>query len=141
MKKYSFRMSKVLRVRELQEEMARAGVATARSAEQQAQVALDSSVDHYRSLDVAAPQTAMAFLGLRDQASHRAGAVGVAQGNRRIAADATAAAVATWHESNRRVDALERLDERRRDEYEVEVRRYEDAAVDEIVVARARSRA
>ncbi len=141
MKRYAFRMAKVLRVRELQEELARAGVATARAHEQRAQAAFDASVEHYSSLAGAlAPQSAASFLGLRYQASFRASAVGVAKGNRRVAADATASAVATWHDSNRRVDALERLDERRREEYGVELRRYEDAAVDEIVVARARSR-
>ena len=142
MKRYEFRMAKVLRVRQIQEEAARAGVAVARVAEARAQEALEASHTHYKGLEVSAGTTdATAFLGLREQAAHRATAVGLATGNRRVAADATSAAVATWHDSNRRVDALERLDERRREDYGIELRRFEDATVDEIVVARARSRA
>ena len=142
MKRYEFRMAKVLRVRQIQEEAARAGVAVARVAEARAQEALEASHEHYKGLDVSAGTAdATAFLGLREQAAHRATAVGLAKGNRRVAADATSAAVATWHDSNRRVDALERLDERRREDYGIEYRRFEDATVDEIVVARARSRA
>ena len=141
MKRYSFRMSKVLRVRQIQEEAARAGVAAAQSAQQRAQLALEASQEHYAGLAVApGAQTAAAFLGIREQASHRATAVQLAAGNRNVAVDATVAAIATWHDSNRRVDALERLDERRREEYGIEARRVEDAAADEVVVARARSR-
>ena len=142
MKRYSFRMAKVLRVREIQEDAARAGVAVARTAEQRAQVALEQSRDHYAALVLdGSAQSAAAFLGLRERASHRATAVNLADGNRRIAADATAEAITAWHEANRRVDALERLDSRRREEYGIEFRRFEDAAVDELVVSRARSNA
>ena len=141
MKRYEFRMAKVLRVREIQEEAARAGVATAQVAQRRAEQALESSQAHYRGLaGPASPQDASAFLALREQASHRATAVRLADGNRQVAADATVSAIATWQETNRRVDALERLDERRREEYGIEVRRAEDATVDEIVVARARTR-
>lgn len=141
MKRYEFRMSKVLRVRRLQEDAARAAVAGARRAEQQAQVALDESQQHYGALSGPAAGSAAAFLGLRERAAHRATGVRLAQGHRQVAADETVTAVATWHESNRRVDALERLDDRRRDEYDIELRRAEDAVVDEIVVSRARRNA
>ena len=142
MKRYEFRMEKVLRVRRLQEDAARAAVAASRRAEQQAQVALEASQAHYSSLAVDTPAASAAeFLGLRERAAHRATGVRLSQGLRAVAADETAASVRTWQESNRRVDALERLDERRRDEYDIEARRAEDTAVDEIVVARARSNA
>lgn len=142
MKRYTFRMEKVLRVRRLQEDAARAGVVGARASEQQAEAALSVSHDHYRSLSPAAGATpAASFLGLRDQASYRATAVRVAEGRRDDAAAATAQAITVWQGSHRRVEALERLDERRRDDYAIEVRRAEDATVDEIVVARVRSRA
>jgi hypothetical protein len=135
-------MAKVLRVREIQSDAARAGVTVARMAEQRAEDALAQSRDHYAALAVdTSSQPAAAFLGLRERASHRATAVGLADGNRRVAAEATADAVAAWHVANRRVEALERLDGRRREEYGVELRRFEDAAVDELVVARARSSA
>ena len=140
MKRYEFRMAKVLRVRQIQEEAARAGVAVAQAAQRRAELALEASQEHYRGLGTpATAQDAAAFLALREQASHRATAVRLADGNRQVAADATVTAVATWQDSNRRVDALERLDERRREEYGIELRRDEDATVDEIVVARART--
>ena len=141
MKRYEFRMEKVLRVRRLQEDAARAGVAAARRSEQDSQLALEASQEHYSALSAAPSGSAAAFLGLRERAAHRATGVRLAEGQRHVAAEFTAAAVATWHESNRRVDALERLDARRREEYDVEARRDEDAAVDEIVVSRARSNA
>ena len=142
MKRYEFRMQKVLRVRRLQEDAARAGIAVARTAEQRASDAVVGSYDHYRALSTLAPATtAAAFLGLRDQVTYRATSVRLAEGNLHVAAEATAEAVSTWHVSHRRVEALERLDERRRDEHEIEARRAEDAAVDEIVVSRARSQA
>jgi flagellar FliJ protein len=142
MKRYEFRMQKVLRVRRLQEDAARAAIAAARTAEQRASDAVAGSYDHYRALasDTSAA-SAMGFLGQRDQASYRATSVRLAEGNLRVAADATADAVSTWHVSHRRVEALERLDERRREEHGIEARRAEDTAVDEIVVARARARA
>ena len=142
MKRYEFRMAKVLRVRRLQEDAARAGIAVARMAEQRASDAVAGSYDHYRGLSPANPAApAAAFLGLRDQASYRATAVRLAEGHLQVAAEATEQAVSVWHESHRRVEALERLDERRRDEHQIEARRAEDAAVDEIVVSRARANA
>ena len=141
MKRYEFRMQKVLRVRRLQEDAARAGVAVARRAEVEAQHALDASKEHYGALSAPSAASAAAFLGMRERAAHRATGVRLSEGQRQVAADQTAVSVATWHETNRRVDALERLDERRRAEYEIDARRAEDAAVDEIVVSRARSNA
>ena len=138
MKRYEFRMHKVLRVRRLQEDAARAALAGARRVEQESQLALSESQEHYGALSVPAAESAVAFLGLRERAAHRATGVRLAEGQRQVAAEQTAAAVATWHERNRRVDALERLDGRRRDEYDIERRRAEDATVDEIVVSRAR---
>ena len=140
MKRYEFRMQKVLRVRRLQEDAARAAIAAARVVEQRAGDAVAGSHDHYRALSAPSPATtATGFLGLRDQASYRATSVRIAEGKLQVAAEATVESVSSWHVSHRRVEALERLDERRRDEHEIEARRAEDAAVDEIVVSRARA--
>ena len=43
---------------------------------------------------------------------------------------------AEWAAARQRVAALERLEERRRDEHAIEVRRAEDRLVDDLVVAR-----
>lgn len=140
MKRYEFRMAKVLRVRRLQEDAARAGVAVARSAEREAETAVAASQEHYRGLaaDVA-NASAMDFLSQRDQVAFRATGVRLAEGRLSTATDATAQAVAGWRVTHQRVEALERLDERRREDHGVELRRFEDAAVDEIVVSRARA--
>lgn len=140
MKRYEFRMAKVLRVRRLQEDAARAGVAVARSAERDAETAVAASQEHYRGLaGNAAATSATDFLGQRDRVAYRATGVRLAEGRLSTATDATAQAVAGWRVTHQRVEALERLDERRRDDYGVELRRFEDAAVDEIVVSRARA--
>jgi flagellar protein FliJ len=139
MKKYEFRMAKVLRVRRLQEDAARAAVAAARVSENAAVAALHASREHLAALDLDAGMQAHAeFLERRTVAAWRGDAVGQAGVRRQIAADTTAVAVDGWHLANQRVTALERLDERRREEYEVLARRDEDATVDEIVTSRVR---
>ena len=139
MKRYTFRMEQVLRVRRLQEDVARSAVAGARRGELQAQEALDASTVRYQQLT--APGAALKtvdFLGLRDRTDHRAGAVQQSRVARSAATEATTAALHGWREAHNRVDALERLEGRRRDEHAVEVRRDEDLVADELVVARAR---
>jgi flagellar protein FliJ len=139
MKRYEFRAEKVLRVRRLQEDLARAGVAAARHAEQTADATLAASQQRYAQLSVpSAPLTPAGFLAAREQAGYRATAVTNAEHQRRAAAAATADALTGWHEAHRKVDGLERLDARRRDEYAIEAGRAQDAVVDELVVSRAR---
>lgn len=139
MKRYQFRAEKVLRVRRLQEDIARADVAASRQQEQAASDALSASQQRYAQLQAGGgAQTAATFLASREQAGHRATAVINAQQHQRIAQDVTARSLATWQDAHRKVDGLERLDERRREDYVIEAGRAQDAAVDEIVVSRAR---
>ena len=139
MKKYMFRAEKVLRVRRLQEDIARAGVANARREEDLARQAVVASRQRYDDLSTPpATLLAMDLLGLRDRIGHRRDALVGSQSQERLAVDATAAALSTWHLAHRDVEGLERLDDRRRAEYDIELRRAEDAQVDEIVVSRAR---
>src|SRR5207247_9557935 len=65
-----------------------------------------------------------------------AGAVDVARIAHREALDVVDARRADWAAARRKVAALERLEERRREEHAVEVRRAEDRLVDDLVVAR-----
>lgn len=139
MRRYEFRAEKVLRIRRLQADIARAGVATARREEVAAQGRVTASQARYAELPVdlaAVPVTA--FLASRDQAGHRAGAVVAAQQRHAAAQESTAVAMDEWHGATRKVEGLERLDQRGRAEHAVEARRYEDVQVDEIVIARAR---
>lgn len=139
MKRYQFRAEKVLRIRRLQEDIARATVVGARRDEDAAQTGLDASQQRYSELSSPpSAQTSAAFLMVRAQAGHRANAVTLARQHRQAAAEATAAALGSWRAAHRKVEGLERLDERRRADRHVEVRRDEDAQADEIVVARAR---
>lgn len=140
MKRYQFRMEQVLRVRRLQEDAAKAGVAVARQAERTAETAVEAATDHYRRLATApSAGSTTDFLGLRDRVSLRATGLRMAEGSLHTAVVATAQAVDGWRLSHQRVEALERLDGRRREEYAIELRRFEDTTVDEIVVARARA--
>ena len=142
MKRYEFRGEKVLRVRRLQEDLARAGVAAARHEEQAAGEAVSASQQRYAQLAHDSGQSSAAgFVADRERAAYRATAVTTAQQHQRAAQDATAQALQAWQLAHRKVDGLERLDERRRNEYAVEFGRDQDATVDEIVVARARSQA
>lgn len=139
MKRYEFRMAKVLRVRHLQEEAARAAVASARTAERGAAVAADAARTHYADLAPAAATTSLhEFLTQRAQADLRVAGVHHADTRHHEATKAAAAAVDGWHAAHRRVDALERLDGRRRDEYAVVQRRHSDAAADEFITNRRR---
>jgi flagellar FliJ protein len=131
-------MEKILRVRRMQEDAARAAVAQARIAEQSAVEKLEASRRHCLALAAEPTASTTDFLALRDRGDFRAQAVGLAGQHRRSAADQTAGAVNSWHVTHRRVDALERLDERRREDYAIEAQRHEDAVVDEIVTSRAR---
>lgn len=141
MKRYSFRLADVLRVRRLQEDMARSGVLSARRAEDAAAQLTAQRESHYAGLATSGHhQSAAAFLAWRAQAGHRADAVVMARNDRREAGAATASAVDGWRTAHGRVEMLERLDERRREEHHVEVRRDEDATADELIVARRRLR-
>jgi flagellar export protein FliJ len=139
LKRYEFRMAKVLRVRRMQEDAARAAVAQARLVEKAAAEKLAASQEHYAALVTVQPgASTLEFMALRDRGEFRASAVSIADMRRQFAADQALGAVDQWHAAHRRVDALERLDERRRDEYAIEEQRDQDATVDEIVTSRAR---
>lgn len=140
MKRYSFRLGDVLRIRRLQEDMARNSVLTARRAQDAAAALVAQRESRYN--DLAAPalhQSRQQFLAWRQQAGHRADSVIVAHGQHRDAAASTTAALDGWRMAHNRVEALERLDGRRREEHLVDVRRDEDLHADETIVARLRA--
>jgi flagellar export protein FliJ len=139
-KRYEFRAAKVLRVRRLQEDIARADVAAARHAQAQALASVGAMRQHYAELaHPAAPLGTASFLATQERGGQRAEAVVLAQHRHDRAQDATAVALDSWRAARQRVEGLERLDERRRAEYDVAARRDEDLEADEIVIARARS--
>lgn len=137
MKRFRFRLEQVLRVRRLQEDQARLALLTANRAAHDAARTVETRLVEYsaRSLPPG-PQSYEDFeraLFLLDSA---AAAVDVARIAHRDALEVVAAKREEWTGRHRRVAALERLEARRRDEYELELRRAEDRLVDDLVVAR-----
>ena len=137
MKRYEFRLEAVLRVRRIQEARARADLAMANLAVTAANQALAAKVDAYAQLP--RPVGVMeqpAFFGTQDRLERSAATV-IDLGERRDAAKRHAAEQhAVWSETAQRVSALERLDERQREEYDLETQRAVDREVDDLVVSR-----
>ena len=142
MKRYRFRLDTVLRVRQVEEERARGQLALANREMAEADALLEARIDHYGDVprtEVALPVSA--YLATRDRQEWAARAV-VAAGTARLVAEAQVAVRRDeWSAAASRVAALERLDERRRDEHRLEAQRQEGLEVDDIVVARAGRRA
>lgn len=134
MKRYRFRLETVLRVRQVEEERARAELALANRALAEADALLEHRIEHYGATPrPAVPLPVSAFLATRDRQEWAARAV-VAAGTARIAADGEAAARrGAWSAAATRMAAIERLDERRREEHRLEAQRQEALEIDDIV--------
>ena len=137
MKRFQFRLGQVLRVRRLQEDQARANLLVANKAARRAEQVVDERLAEYATRAIpAGPQSYDAFeraLFLLDSA---AAGVTLARAAHREALDFVEERRNEWLDARRRVAALERLEERRRVEHDIEVRRDEDRFVDDLVVAR-----
>jgi flagellar FliJ protein len=140
-KRYRFRLEAVLRVRRLQEDVARAALAeatTAVAAAEAEQARARSWLDDLRAqpppAGAAAWEAARCVqLAAADELAARGTDVDAARAEQR----ARQAALA---EARTRVRALERLDERRRAEHALEVARQDERAVDDLVTSRYRRR-
>ena len=137
MKRYRFSLEAALRARRAQEDVARQNLAAANhrlvAARRRASVA--SAV--CREIEVApAPVDKDTFLAARGYELRMAEAAELA---RQAVIDAEAIVAAryqAWVEAGKQVASLERLDERRREEWELEARRDEAATVDDVVASR-----
>jgi flagellar export protein FliJ len=136
-KRFKFRLEQVLRVRRIQEDQARAKLLTANRAAHLAATRVEERLAEYSTRErPAGSQSIEQFertLFLLDTA---AGSVGVAREARREALEVVGARRSEWADAQRRVAALERLEDRRREEHAFEMRRAEDQLVDDLVVAR-----
>lgn len=137
MKRYRFALEGVLRVRRIEQDHARLAVADAMRQVAVASAALDERLDHYDDLPAAAgAQTVGQFMADRLRRDLAAASV-VQAGVARLVAVAVEDERRTFlHEAHTRVAALERLDDRRRDEHAVEAGREEAKIVDDIVTGR-----
>ncbi|MCU1346327.1 MAG: hypothetical protein JWL70_2593 [Acidimicrobiia bacterium] len=136
MKRYRFRLEQVLRVRRVQEEQARHRVHAAQRDVIQADERVDRRLGAYHANNQAHSGNRQSFMAQRTLGELRARAVERSRADAATARDVHGERVVEWSDTARRVEALERLDSRRRSEYSVEERRDEDRVVDEIVSGR-----
>ena len=137
MRRYRFRLDAVLRVRRLQEDVARGALAEATATVGRAEGAVaraDAWLDGLRAK--AGPPGPLAWeaqrrvqLAAADELTSRVTELGAARTEQR----ARQAALA---DARMRVRALERLDERRRAEHAREVARQDERVVDDLVTSR-----
>jgi flagellar FliJ protein len=140
MKRYRFRLEQVLRIRRVQEEQARHQVHAAQRDVIRADQAVDDRLAAYAAGTSAYCGTQQAFMADRALAEYRAQSVERSRDNASAARVVHSERLDDWSHTARRVEALERFDARRRDEYSVEERRDEDRTVDEMVSGRRRPR-
>lgn len=139
MRRFAFRLDAVLRVRRLQEELARAAVATADAELAAARTVAATRLARLRdTVPVPGPVDGASFLAGRDTLARRADAATRAAGAVADAGERRAERLSAWGATHRAVAGLERVEARARDEHGIEVRRDEDRQVDELVVTRAR---
>ena len=137
MKRFRFRLEQVLRVRRIQEDRARAALLAANRAAHDAAVRVEASLAEYRTRSF--PEGVQPYAEFERALFLLDTAASAVELSRRAHRDALAVVDerrAEWIDARRRVQALERLEERRRAEHELENRRAEDRLVDDLVVAR-----
>jgi len=136
-KRYRFRLESVLRVRRLQEDVARAALAEATTAVAAAGAAQARAAEWLDGLRAEpAPDSAPAWEAARVvqlAAAEELAARGDELDGARAEQRSRRAVLA---EARTRVRALERLDERRRAEHEREVARQDERAADDLVTSR-----
>lgn len=137
MKRYQFRLEGVLRLRRAEAEQARGALAAANAELRARLVQRDHEASAFRTIARRQDaETLAALLAEREDAAIAQRRLDEAE---RAVADAAArAAVAqvTFSAAQRRVSALERLEARRREEYDGGLRREESLLLDEIATAR-----
>ncbi len=137
MKQFQFRLAQVMRVRRIQEDREKAALMVANRAAHLAAVRVEQNLEEYatRARPVG-PQSMADFERTLFMLDAAAGSVTMARFAHRDALMVVDEQRATWTAAHRKVSALERLEDRRRAEYELEMRRAEDRLVDDLVVAR-----
>ena len=135
--RYRFRLETVLRVRRVGEQSARQSLAVAVRQRLEAQQALSSASQWRNSLSSPlGPTSVEAFLSERAQVDRAVHAVGAARVRCEHAEIEMSERTAVWSEARARVRALERLDERRREEHLIEELRLEAKGMDELASMR-----
>jgi flagellar export protein FliJ len=137
LKRFRFRLEQVLRVRRIQEDMARGALMLANREARAAADQVNARIAEYAAASrPSGAQTYEAFNRMQARLDNAAGAITMARAVYQQALEVVEGRRAEWAAAQQRVAALERLEERRRDEYAIEFRRAEDRLVDDLVVAR-----
>lgn len=137
MKRFRFRLEQVLRIRRLQEDMARGALMQAHRDARAAADRVNTRVADYG--DATRPhgeQPLAVFNRLHFELDTAAGAITFARAEYQHALRVVEDRRADWAAAHQRVAALERLETRRREEHAIETRRADDRLVDDLVVAR-----
>ena len=141
MKKYSFSLAKVLRVRRIEEERAAARLAAARTA---AVAASEKEVGAAHALASRCArgglQSAVSFLAWSETTMLAGEALSDAKADVQRTEDEVETRRGEWSSAAIRVSALEHLDDRGREAHTVERRRDETKTADDIVNVRSGSR-
>jgi flagellar export protein FliJ len=136
-KQFRFRLAQVMRVRRIQEDREKAALMVANRAAHLAAVRVEENLTEYAARPrPVGPQSMADFERTLFMLDAAAGAVTMARFAHRDAIMVVDEQRAIWTAAHRKVSALERLEERRRAEHEIEMRRAEDRLVDDLVVAR-----
>jgi flagellar biosynthesis chaperone FliJ len=139
MKRYSFRLQTVLRVRRIQEEQAKTALLLANRALHDAEIERTARWNRYDSTTAdTALCTVAEFEAGRFRWDMAAQSAILADHLRDARAFEVVTARHTWTAASQRVEILERLDERRRDEWQHEFDHDELVEVDDIVTGRYR---
>ena len=137
MKKYTFSLAKVLRVRRIEEEQAAAKLAAARTIAAAAAVK-EAGAAHALASRCARGglQSAASFLAWTETTMLAGEALSDARADVQVAEEEVEGRRDDWSSAATRVSALENLDERGRDAHRLERRRDEAKIADDIVTTR-----
>ena len=137
MKRYRFALESALRARRAQEDAARQRLADVNHRLIRARALHRSAVEALQAVTLSAVALDRdAFLAARARENRLADAIERARRAVTEIEVEAATCYSAWVEAGKQVASLERLDERRRGEWDEEARRDEAAAIDDVVVSR-----
>lgn len=138
MKKYVFRLESVRRVRNVEQDLAKAALLQANSEVQRAIQAVEARTEEFEASNSQLTGTGSieSFMKQRYFNELAGKAVIVAQASARAAELEAAAKRDLWSEAAKRVKALDNLNARRREEHTLEAQRDEIREIDDIVTGR-----
>ena len=140
MKRYTFSLHRVLRVRAGQEILARQALRAAAEDAAAAEDEYDAKLLRYQAGVAGAASfrgTALNLMAVQQAAARRAREVSAAEDAREAARDRFDDARAAWSAAKQRLQSMEHLDERERARHQAQAQAAEQAAVDDLVSGRA----